>query len=184
MLQDMSLLSVRCFLESRLLMANEDSRLISFRVNLSVEQDRVIYDFLSDLDDPDYKPFIKSKSKLIKDVLYTFVTKGRKGLLGLEDNNSKKNSSENVEETTKVIRDSVIDGLEEKIAHLISTNVKTAIKDALEGKIISESDKFQSHNGSKEKMDYSSDGNVKEAELLPNTSNDMPDDVFDYLSNL
>ena len=55
-------------------MANMNTAMINFRLNLSKREDKEIYDYLQQLDSPDFKAVLKGgKSNFIKTVLLSFI---------------------------------------------------------------------------------------------------------------
>ncbi len=55
-------------------MANMNTAMINFRLNLSKREDKEIYDYLQQLDSPDFKAVLKGgKSNFIKTVLRSFI---------------------------------------------------------------------------------------------------------------
>lgn len=57
-------------------MADRDTAMINFRLNLSKREDKEIYDYLQNFDSPDFKAVLKGgKSNFIKMVLLSFIRK-------------------------------------------------------------------------------------------------------------
>lgn len=55
-------------------MADRDTAMINFRLNLSKREDKEIYDYLQNFDSPDFKAVLKGgKSNFIKMVLLSFI---------------------------------------------------------------------------------------------------------------
>ena len=54
-------------------MADRDTAMINFRLNLSKREDKEIYDYLQNFDSPDFKAVLKGgRSNFIKMVLLSF----------------------------------------------------------------------------------------------------------------
>ncbi len=55
-------------------MADRNTVMINFRLNLSKREDKEIYDYLRQFDSPDFKAVLKGgKSNFIKTVLLSFI---------------------------------------------------------------------------------------------------------------
>lgn len=178
-------------------MANMNTAMINFRLNLSKREDKEIYDYLQQLDGPDFKAVLKGgKSNFIKTVLRSFIRGEKQEQKAAKTLAEQKAQNEELEEKLgakleecrktllqalpELVEKVVIETLESKmvvgndLAAVLQTAVESCVSDTTLGAGTAESVKAVT----------AVTDDLESIGALPQVSDKLPDEALDYFSGL
>lgn len=178
-------------------MANMNTAMINFRLNLSKREDKEIYDYLQQLDGPDFKAVLKGgKSNFIKTVLLSFIRGEKQEQKAAQTLAEQKAQNEELEEKLgakleecrktllqalpELVEKVVIETLESKmvvgndLAAVLQTAVESCVSDTTLGAGTAESVKAVT----------AVTDDLESIGALPQVSDKLPDEALDYFSGL
>ena len=174
-------------------MANTNTAMINFRLNLSKREDKEIYDYIQQLDSQEFKAMLKGgKSNFIKTVLLFYICGIKQEQKAAQTLAEQKAQSEELEEKLEECRKTllqalpdlvekvVIETLESKmvvgddLAAVLQTTIERCVSDTTSGTGTAESVKAVTAVA----------GNLESTKVLPQVSDKLPDEAFDYFSGL
>ena len=114
-------------------MADRDTAMINFRLNLSKREDKEIYDYLQNFDSPDFKAVLKGgKSNFIKMVLLSFIHKEKQEQEAIKALAERKTQNEELVE----MMGARLDGNQRTLLQALPKLVEKVVLEALKGKIV------------------------------------------------
>ncbi len=178
-------------------MANTNTAMINFRLNLSKREDKEIYDYIQQFDSQEFKAMLKGgKSNFIKTVLLSYIRGIKQEQKAAQTLAEQKAQSEELEEKLgekleecrntllqalpDLVEKVVIETLESKmvvgddLAAVLQTTIERCVSDTTSGTGTAESVKAVTAVAD----DLESTG------VLPQVSDKLPDEAFDYFSGL
>lgn len=174
-------------------MANTNTAMINFRLNLSKREDKEIYDYIQQFDSQEFKAMLKGgKSNFIKTVLLSYIRGIKQEQKAVQTLAEQKAQSEELEEKLEECRKTllqalpdlvekvVIETLESKmvvgddLAAVLQTTIERCVSDTTSGTGTAESVKAVTAVA----------GNLESTGVLPQVSDKLPDEAFDYFSGL
>lgn len=178
-------------------MANMNTAMINFRLNLSKREDKEIYDYLRQFDSPDFKAVLKGgKSNFIKTVLLSFIRGEKQEQKAAQTLAEQKAQNEELEEKLgakleecrktllqalpELVEKVVIETLESKmvvgndLAAVLQTAVESCVSDTTLGAGTAESVKAVT----------AVTDDLESIGALPQVSDKLPDEALDYFSGL
>lgn len=177
-------------------MANTNTAMINFRLNLSKREDKEIYDYLRQFDSPDFKAVLKGgKSNFIKTVLQSFIRGEKQEQKAAQTLAEQKAQNEELEEKfgakleecrktllqalPDLVEKVVIETLESK---MVVSNDLAAVLQAVESCVSDTT----SGAGTAEsvKAVTAVAGDLESTGVLPQVSDKLPDEALDYFSGL
>ena len=164
-------------------MADRDTAMINFRLNLSKREDKEIYDYLQNFDSPDFKAVLKGgKSNFIKMVLLSFIHKEKQEQEAIKALAERKTQNEELIE----MMGARLDENQRTLLQALPELVEKVVLEALKGKIIDGVKNgvgdgyFVTDNiGTKVTTEVKIDNG-----LLPQVTEELPDEALDYFSGL
>lgn len=178
-------------------MADRNSAMINFRLNLSKSEDREIYDYIQQFDSPEFKAMLKGgKSNFIKTVLLSFIRGEKQEEKAVKELAEQKAQNEELAE----MFGAKLDESQETLLQALREIVEKVVLGALEGKVIAGTDLktlLQTVNvaGTTQKVESDRASAVIKADtavidaaenigILPQVSEELPDNALDYFSGL
>ncbi len=168
-------------------MADRDTAMINFRLNLLKKEDREIYDYLCKFDSPDFKTVLKGgKSNFIKTVLLSFIHEEKQAQEAVEALAERKAQNEELVE----LLGAKLDESQRALLQTLPELVEKVVVGALEGKVVVGGDAIKDIITSGNAIvEYSNnvEGSAKDGDntgVLPQVSEELPDEAFDYFSGL
>ncbi len=178
-------------------MANTNTAMINFRLNLSKREDKEIYDYIQQFDSQEFKAMLKGgKSNFIKTVLLSYIRGIKQEQKAAQTLAEQKAQSEELEEKLgekleecrntllqalpDLVEKVVIETLESKmvvgddLAAVLQTTIERCVSDTTSGTGTAESVKAVTAVA----------GNLESTGVLPQVSDKLPDEAFDYFSGL
>lgn len=178
-------------------MANTNTAMINFRLNLSKREDKEIYDYIQQFDSQEFKAMLKGgKSNFIKTVLLSYIRGIKQEQKAAQTLAEQKAQSEELEEKLgekleecrntllqalpDLVEKVVIETLESKmvvgddLAAVLQTTIERCVSDTTSGTGTAESVKAVTAVA----------GNLESTGVLPQVSDELPDEAFDYFSGL
>lgn len=174
-------------------MANTNTAMINFRLNLSKREDKEIYDYIQQFGSQEFKAMLKGgKSNFIKTVLLSYIRGIKQEQKAVQTLAEQKAQSEELEEKLEECRKTllqalpdlvekvVIETLESKmvvgddLAAVLQTTIERCVSDTTSGTGTAESVKAVTAVA----------GNLESTGVLPQVSDKLPDEAFDYFSGL
>ena len=164
-------------------MADRDTAMINFRLNLSKREDKEIYDYLQNFDSPDFKAVLKGgKSNFIKMVLLSFIRKEKQEQEAIKALAERKAQNEELLEMIGAR----LDGNQRTLLQALPELVEKVVLEALKGKIVAgvkngagDGDSVADGIGTKVATEVEIDNGV-----LPQVTEELPDEALDYFSGL
>ncbi len=157
-------------------MADRDTAMINFRLNLLKKEDREIYDYLCKFDSPDFKAVLKGgKSNFIKTVLLSFICKEKQEQ---EVTNALAERKAQNEELVELLG-AKLDESQRALIQALPELVEKVVVGALEGKVVTGGNALGVTSETAVSMDDTNDTGA-----LPQVSEELPDDALDYFSGL
>ena len=164
-------------------MADRDTAMINFRLNLSKREDKEIYDYLQNFDSPDFKAVLKGgKSNFIKMVLLSFIHKEKQEQEAIKALAERKAQNEELVE----MMGARLDENQRTLLQALPELVGIVVLEALQGKIIAGVKNgvgdgyFVTDNiGTKVTTEVKIDNGS-----LPQVTEELPDEALDYFSGL
>lgn len=178
-------------------MSDRNSAMINFRLNLSKSEDREIYDYIQQFDSSDFKAVLKGgKSSFIKTVLLSYIH----GIKQEQEATKKLAEQKAQNEELAEMLGAKIDESQKTLLWALPELVEKVVLGALEGKVIAGTDLktlLQTVNvaGTTQKVESDRASAVIKADtavidaaenigILPQVSEELPDDALDYFSEL
>lgn len=178
-------------------MADRNTVMINFRLNLSKREDKEIYDYLRQFDSPDFKAVLKGgKSNFIKTVLRSFIRGEKQEQKAAKTLAEQKAQNEELEEKLgakleecrktllqalpELVEKVVIETLESKmvvgndLAAVLQTAAESCVSDTTLGAGTAESVKAV----------RAVTDDLESTGVLPQVSDKLPDEALDYFSGL
>lgn len=178
-------------------MANTNTAMINFRLNLSKREDKEIYDYIQQFDSQEFKAMLKGgKSNFIKTVLLSYIRGIKQEQNAAQTLAEQKAQNEELEEKlgakleecrktllqalSDLVEKVVIETLENKmvvgddLAAVLQTAVERCVSDTTSGIGTAESVKAVTAVA----------GDLESTGVLPQVSDKLPDEAFDYFSGL
>lgn len=178
-------------------MADRNTVMINFRLNLSKREDKEIYDYLRQFDSPDFKAVLKGgKSNFIKTVLLSFIRGEKQEQKSAQTLAEQKAQNEELEERLgakleecrktllqalpELVEKVVIETLESRmvvsndLAAVLQTVVESCVSDTTLGARTAESVKAV----------RAVTDDLESTGVLPQISDKLPDEALDYFSGL
>ena len=164
-------------------MADRDTAMINFRLNLSKREDKEIYDYLQNFDSPDFKAVLKGgKSNFIKMVLLSFIRKEKQEQEAIKALAERKAQNEELLEMIGAR----LDENQRTLLQALPELVEKVVLEALKGKIVAgvkngagDGDSVADGIGTKVATEVEIDNGV-----LPQVTEELPDEALDYFSGL
>ncbi len=157
-------------------MADRDTAMINFRLNLLKKEDREIYDYLCKFDSPDFKTVLKGgKSNFIKTVLLSFIRKEKQEQEVANAFAERKAQNEELVE----LLGAKLDESQRTLLQTLPELVEKVVVGALEGKVVTGGNALGVTSEAAVSMDDTNDTGA-----LPQVSEELPDDALDYFSGL
>ena len=164
-------------------MADRDTAMINFRLNLSKREDKEIYDYLQNFDSPDFKAVLKGgKSNFIKMVLLSFIRKEKQEQEAIKALAERKAQNEELLEMIGAR----LDENQRTLLQALPELVEKVVLEALKGKIVAgvkngagDGDSVADGIGTKVATEIEIDNGV-----LPQVTEELPDEALDYFSGL
>lgn len=162
-------------------MADRDTAMINFRLNLSKREDKEIYDYLQNFDSPDFKAVLKGgKSNFIKMVLLSFIRKEKQEQEAIKALAERKAQNEELVEMMGVR----LDENQRTLLQALPELVEKVVLEALKGKIVAgvkngagDGDSVADGIGTKAATEIDNGA-------LPQVTEELPDEALDYFSGL
>lgn len=178
-------------------MADRNTAMINFRLNLSKREDKEIYDYLQQFDSLDFKAALKGgKSNFIKTVLLSFIRGEKQEQKAAKALAEQKAQNEELAEMLGAKLDESRKALLQALPELVDK----AVLGALEGKVVVGDDLFAvlqtavescvsdttSGTGTVEsvKAVTTITDDLESTGVLPQISDKLPDEALDYFSRL
>ena len=178
-------------------MANMNTAMINFRLNLSKREDKEIYDYIQQFDSQEFKAVLKGgKSNFIKTVLRSFIRGEKQEQKAAKTLAEQKAQNEELEEKLgakleecrktllqalpELVEKVVIETLESKmvvgndLAAVLQTAVESCVSDTTLGAGTAESVKAVT----------AVTDDLESTGVLPQVSDKLPDEALDYFSGL
>lgn len=178
-------------------MADRNTVMINFRLNLSKREDKEIYNYLRQFDSPDFKAVLKGgKSNFIKTVLLSFIRGEKQEQKSAQTLAEQKAQNEELEERLgakleecrktllqalpELVEKVVIETLESRmvvsndLAAVLQTVVESCVSDTTLGARTAESVKAV----------RAVTDDLESTGVLPQISDKLPDEALDYFSGL
>ncbi len=178
-------------------MANTNTAMINFRLNLSKREDKEIYDYIQQFDSQEFKAMLKGgKSNFIKTVLLSYIRGIKQEQKAAQTLAEQKAQNEELEEKLgakleecrktllqalpDLVEKVVIEALENKmvvgddLAAVLQTAVERCVSDTTSGTGTAESVKAVTAVA----------GDLESTGVLPQVSDKLPDEALDYFSGL
>lgn len=168
-------------------MADRNTAMINFRLNLSKKDDREIYDYIQQFDSPDFKVVLRGgKSNFIKTVLLSYIREIKQEQEATKKLAEQKAQNEKLAEMIGAMLNESQGTLLQALPELMEKVVLGVLegKALAHGNIIKDtiaSSNTIAENGKDVKVAVKT-GNDTGA--LPEVSNELPDDALDYFSEL
>ena len=164
-------------------MADRDTAMINFRLNLSKREEKEIYDYLQNFDSPDFKAVLKGgKSNFIKMVLLSFIHKEKQEQEAIKALAERKAQNEELIE----LMGARLDENQRALLQVLPELVEKVVLDALKGKIVAgvkngveDGDLVADDIGTKGTTEVNIDNG-----LLSQVTEELPDEALDYFSGL
>ena len=164
-------------------MADRDTAMINFRLNLSKREDKEIYDYLQNFDSPDFKAVLKGgKSNFIKMVLLSFIHKEKQEQEAIKALAERKTQNEELVE----MMGARLDENQRTLLQALPELVEKVVLEALKGKIVAgvkngagDGDSVADGIGTKVATAVEIDNGV-----LPQVTEELLDEALDYFSGL
>lgn len=164
-------------------MADRDTAMINFRLNLSKREDKEIYDYLQNFDSPDFKAVLKGgRSNFIKMVLLSFIRKEKQEQEAIKALAERKTQNEELVE----MMGARLDENQRTLLQALPELVEKVVLEALKGKIVAgvkngagDGDSVADGIGTKVATEVEIDNGV-----LPQVTEELPDEALDYFSGL
>ena len=163
-------------------MADRNTAMINFRLNLSKSEDREIYDYIQQFDSPEFKAVLKGgKSNFIKTVIRG-EKQEQKAVKALAE---QKAQNEELSETLGA----KIDESQRTLIQALPGLVEKVVLGALEGKMITDGTAIKGAIANGNVLTETSGVTVSteienDIGTLPQVSEELPDDALDYFSGL
>ena len=162
-------------------MADRDTAMINFRLNLSKREDEEIYDYLQNFDSSNFKAVLKGgKSNFIKMVLLSFIRKEKQEAIKALAERKAQN-----EELLEIIG-ARLDENQRTLLQALPELVEKVVLEALKGKIVAgvkngagDGDSVADGIGTKVATEVEIDNGA-----LPQVTEELPDEALDYFSGL
>ena len=178
-------------------MANMNTAMINFRLNLSKREDKEIYDYLRQFDSPDFKAVLKGgKSNFIKTVLLSFIRGEKQEQKAAQTLAEQKAQNEELEEKLgakleecrktllqalpELVEKVVIETLESKM--VVSNNLAAVLQAAVESCVPDTTSGAGTAESVKAVTAVADD--LESIGVLPQVSDKLPDEALDYFSGL
>lgn len=179
-------------------MADRNTAMINFRLNLSKKEDREIYDYIQQFDSPDFKTVLKGgKSNFIKTVLLSYIRGIKQEQEVAKTLAEQKAQNEELEE----MFGAKIDESQKTLLQALPELVEKVLLETLEGRVVAGTDlkallqTVKSAEGTTPEVESDrATAAVKDAMsviaaeentgILPQISEELPDEAFDYFSGL
>ena len=178
-------------------MANTNTAMINFRLNLSKREDKEIYDYIQQFDSQEFKAMLKGgKSNFIKTVLLSYIRGIKQEQKAAQTLAEQKAQNEELEEKLgakleecrktllqalpELVEKVVIETLESKmvvgddLAAVLQTTIERCVSDTTSETGTAESVKAVTAVA----------GNLESTGVLPQVSDKLPDEALDYFSGL
>lgn len=164
-------------------MADRDTAMINFRLNLSKREDKEIYDYLQNFDSPNFKAVLKGgRSNFIKMVLLSFIRKEKREQEAIKALAEKKAQNEELVEMIGAR----LDGNQRTLLQALPELVEKVVLEALKGKRVAgvkngvgNGDSVADGIGTKVATEVEIDNGT-----LPQVTEELPDEALDYFSGL
>lgn len=178
-------------------MADRNTAMINFRLNLSKKEDREIYDYIQQFDSPDFKTVLKGgKSNFIKTVLLSYI-RGIKQeqeatkklaeqkaqneelaeMLGAKLEESRKTL---LQALPKLVEKVMLEALENK--SVVGDDLAAALQNAVKSCVSNTTLGVRTAESGKAVTTVTDE--LEGAGVLPQVSDKLPDEAFDYFSGL
>ena len=178
-------------------MADRNTVMINFRLNLSKREDKDIYDYLRQFDSPDFKAVLKGgKSNFIKTVLLSFIRGEKQEQKAAQTLAEQKAQNEELEEKLgakleecrktllqalpEIVEKVVIETLESKM--VVSNNLSAVLQTAVESCVSDTTLGAGTAESVKAVTTVTAD--LESTGVLPQVSDKLPDEALDYFSGL
>lgn len=178
-------------------MANTNTAMINFRLNLSKREDKEIYDYLRQFDSPDFKAVLKGgKSNFIKTVLLSFIRGEKQEQKVAQTLAEQKAQNEELEEKLgakleecrktllqalpELVEKVMIETLESKM--VVSNNLSAVLQAAVESCVSDTTLGAETAESVKAVRAVTDD--LESTGVLPQVSDKLPDEALDYFSGL
>lgn len=178
-------------------MADRNTAMINFRLNLSKKEDREIYDYIQQFDSPDFKTVLKGgKSNFIKTVLLSYIRGIKQEQEAAKTLAEQKAQNEELEE----MFGAKIDESQKTLIQALPELVEKVMLEVLKGKAVVGNDLAATLQTAIESCVSNTTLGVGTAEsgkavttvtdelesagVLPQVSDKLPDEAFDYFSGL
>ena len=182
-------------------MADRNTVMINFRLNLSKREDKEIYDYLRQFDSPDFKAVLKGgKSNFIKTVLLSFIRGEKQEQKAAQTLAEQKAQNEELEEKLgaklgakleecrktllqalpELVEKVVIETLESKM--VVSNNLAAVLQAAVESCVPDTTSGAGTAESVKAVTAVADD--LESIGVLPQVSDKLPDEALDYFSGL
>lgn len=179
-------------------MADRNTAMINFRLNLSKKDDREIYDYIQQFDSPDFKAVLKGgKSNFIKTVLLSYIREIK------QEQEATKKLAEQKAQNEKLAEmiGAKIEESQKALIQALPELVEKVLLETLEGRVVAGTDlkallqTVKSAAGTTPEVESDrATAAVKDAMsviaaaentgVLPRVSDKLPDEAFDYFSGL
>ena len=164
-------------------MADRDTAMINFRLNLSKREDKEIYDYLQNFDSSNFKAVLKGgKSNFSKMVLLSFIRKEKQDQEAIKALAERKAQNEELLEMIGAR----LDGNQRTLLQALPELVEKVVLEALKGKIVAgvkncagDGDSVADGIGTKVATEVEIDNGA-----LPQVTEELPDEALDYFSGL
>lgn len=178
-------------------MADRNTVMINFRLNLSKREDKEIYDYLRQFDSPDFKAVLKGgKSNFIKTVLLSYIRGEKQEQKAVQTLAEQKAQNEEMEEKLgakleecrktllqalpELVEKVVIETLESKM--VVSNNLAAVLQAAVESCVPDTTSGAGTAESVKAVTAVADD--LESIGVLPQVSDKLPDEALDYFSGL
>ena len=178
-------------------MADRNTAMINFRLNLSKKEDREIYDYIQQFDSPDFKTVLKGgKSNFIKTVLLSYIRGIKQEQEAAKTLAEQKAQNEELEE----MFGAKIDESQKTLLQTLPELVEKVLLEVLKGKAVVGDDlvatlqtaiescvsntTLRVGNAESGKAVTTVTDELESAGVLPQVSDKLPDEAFDYFSGL
>lgn len=172
-------------------MADRNTAMINFRLNLSKKDDREIYEYIQQFDSPDFKAVLRGgKSNFIKTVLLSYIREIKQEQEAAKALAEQKAQNEELAE----MLGARLDESQETLLQILPELMEKVVLEALEGRVITDADlaaTLQTAAGTYvADATSAAEGITTAADVtdktgaLPEVSNELPEDALDYFSGL
>lgn len=167
-------------------MADRNTAMINFRLNLSKSEDREIYDYIQQFESPEFKAVLRGgKSNFIKIVLLSFIRGERQEQKAAKALAERKAQNEELVE----MFGAKLDESQETLLQTLPELVEKVVLGALEGKMITDGTAIKCAIANGNALAGISGVTVSteianDTGTLPQVSEELPDDALDYFSGL